>query len=72
MHSAAYCHPKSVFEHRLCELASRLHDLTSRLIGQAGQDHQRFIATKAECDTVHAEIALSRKKLQAHRAEQGC
>jgi len=68
----AYCHPKSVLEHRLCKLSSQLHALTSRLVVLAGENRQGFIATKAECDTVHAEIDQLRKELQDHRAEHGC
>lgn len=71
MHSA-YCDIKRALEHRFWELANRLHALTSRLFGLAGQDRQGFIAIKVDCDKVHAEIALSRRELQAHRAEHGC
>ena len=70
--STACCYRKNILEDRLFELVSRLHDLTSRLIALAGRDHQRFNATKAQCNTVHDEIALSRRDLQAHRGEHGC
>lgn len=69
---SAYCDIKGVLEHRFWELASRLHTLTSRLFGLAGQDHHGFIAVKVECETVHTEVALSRSELQAHRAKHGC
>ena len=66
-----YCYPKSALEHRFFELVSRLHELTSRLMSVAGRDHQSFIATKSDCDTVHSEIADMRRELQTHRAEHG-
>ncbi len=69
---SAYCDIKNLLEHRFWELASRLHNLTSQLLGLAGQDHQAFIAVKVECDTVRAEIALARRELYAHRADHGC
>ena len=69
---SAYCYPKSALEHRLFGLVSRLHELTSRLMGLAGRDNQRFIATKSDCHTVHGEIAEARRELQTHRAEHGC
>lgn len=70
--NTAYCYPKSVIEHRLFGLVSQLHGLSSRLMELAGRDSEWFRTTKAECDTLHGEIALSRAQLRTHRAAHGC
>ena len=67
------CSTRDDLQHRVWDLVSRFHNLTSRLLSLAGEgDHQAFASTRADCAIARAEINQSREQLLLHRAEHGC
>lgn len=67
------CEKRDDLQHRVWDLVSRFHILTSHLFALVGgSDPQAFASTKANCAIARADIVESRRQLQLHRAEHGC
>ena len=66
------CRAKDDLQHRVWDLVSRFHILTSHLFNLVGTDRQEFAFAKADCAIARAEIHECRRQLQAHRKQHGC
>ena len=67
------CQKRNDLQHRVWDLVSRFHILTSHLFSLAGgSDPLAFASTKANCAVARADIVECRRQLQVHRAEHGC
>ena len=66
------CSTRRNMEERRRILTRRLGELTSSLIMQIGEDHQKFLRLSAECREINQQITESRRHLQDHRGEHGC
>lgn len=66
------CQTRTDLEHRIWDLSSRLHNLTTKLAFLAGTEREMFGAIKDACDDTKAAINLSRRNLSVHRSEHGC
>jgi hypothetical protein len=66
------CSTRRNMEERRRILTRRLGELTSSLIMQIGEDHQKFLRLSAECREINQQITESRRQLQDHRGEHGC
>jgi hypothetical protein len=66
------CSTRRDFEERRRILTRRLGQLTSSLIMQIGEDHQKFLRLSAECREINQQITESRRQLQDHKGEHGC
>jgi hypothetical protein len=69
---AGYCSMRRDLEENGWFLASRLSNLTSRLLILIGQDRQAFLEVKNQCAETRAELVQSHRRLQEHRHTHGC
>ena len=67
------CQKRNDLQHRVWDLVSRFHILTTHLFSLAGgRDHLAFASTRANCAIARADIVEARGQLTVHRAAHGC
>ena len=69
---AEYCPTRGSLEQHTVTLIARLSALTTHLTKLIGQDHNAFLAAKAECQQTREDLANSRRLVHDHRIVHGC
>jgi hypothetical protein len=67
-----YCAIRSELEEYTRNLTGMFFDLTERLRGLVGINHQEFLDTQAACGKIRQQLSESRHRLEAHRTGHGC
>ena len=70
--AAKYCLIRSQLEEHAFSLTAKLCDVTERLCGLIGVNHQEFLATRSTCLRVRNALSESRHHLGEHRTAHGC